>query len=150
MRLDVDPRSGDGFLTGDAVNTAARLQAAAPRMGLVVGALTHKLTANAFAYEALSPLSLKGKSEPVEAWLAREADALGRPGATRTTPMVGREAELATCLQAVDRMRAGMGGLLLITGEAGIGKSRLVEEPRLRAAERGVGWLEGRTLSFGR
>ena len=114
-------------------------------------ALTHKLTATAFTYEALAPLALKGKSRPVAAWLARETDAAPeRPGATRATPMVGREAELATCLQAVDRLRTGEGGLLLITGEAGIGKTRLLEELRLRAAERGVGWLEGRTLSFGR
>ncbi len=144
VRLDVDPSSGRGFLTGDAVNTAARLQAAAPPMGVVVGALTQKLTAAAFAYEPLTPLSLKGKSRPVTAWLARETDAASeRPGATRATPMVGREAELATCLQAVDRVRAGEGGLLLITGEAGIGKTRLVEELRLRAAERGVRLARG-------
>ena len=151
VRLDVDPSSGRGFLTGDAVNVAARLQAAAPPMGLVVGALTHRLTAAAFTYEALAPLSLKGKSRPVAAWLAHETDAASeRPGATTATPMVGRAAELATCLQAVDRLHTGEGGLLLITGEAGIGKTRLVEELRLRATGQGVGWLEGRTLSFGR
>ena len=151
VRLNVDPSSGRGFLTGDAVNTAARLQAAAPAMGLIVGPLTHKLTASAFTYDALSPLSLKGKAEPVEAWLARETDADSeRPGVARATPMVGRETELATCSEAVDRLRAGTGGLLLITGEAGIGKTRLVEELRLHAVERSVGWLEGRTLSFGR
>ena len=98
VRLDVDPSSGRGFLTGDAVNTAARLQAAAPPMGVVVGALTQRLTAAAFTYEPLAPLSLKGKSRPVPAWLAREMDpASERLGATRATPMVGRGAELATC-----------------------------------------------------
>ncbi len=151
VRLDVDPSSGRGFLTGDAVNTAARLQAAAPPMGVVVGRLTHKLTASAFTYEALAPLALKGKSRPVAAWLAREMDlASERLGATRAAPMVGREVELATCLQAVDRLRAGEGGLLLVTGEAGIGKTRLVEELRLHASEQSMSWLEGRTLSFGR
>ena len=91
VRLDVDPSSGRGFLTGDAVNTAARLQAAAPPMGVVVGALTQRLTAAAFTYEPLAPLSLKGKSRPVPAWLARETDAASeRLGATRATPMVGR------------------------------------------------------------
>ena len=150
-RLDVDPASGRGFLTGDAVNTAARLQAAAPPMGVVVGALTQRLTAAVFTFEPLTPLSLKGKSRPVPAWLAREMDpASERLGVTRATKMVGREAELAACLQAVDRLRAGEGGLLLVTGEAGIGKTRLVEELRLRATEQGVRWLEGRTLSFGR
>ena len=110
VRLDVDPSSGRGFLTGDAVNTAARLQAAAPPMGVVVGALTQRLTSAAFAYEPLTPLSLKGKSRPVAAWLAREMDpASERLGATRATPMVGRDAELAS-LPGSRRPTARRGG----------------------------------------
>ena len=151
VRLDVDPSSGRGFLTGDAVNTAARLQAAAPPMGVVVGALTQRLAAAAITFEPLAPLSLKGKSRPVPAWLARETDAAAeRPGATGAVPMVGREAELASCLQAVERLRGGEGGLLLLTGEAGIGKTRLVDELRRLSTDQGCAWLEGHTLSFGR
>ena len=52
MRLDVEPASGRGFLTGDAVNTAARLEAAAPPGGVAVGALTHELTRRVIEYEA--------------------------------------------------------------------------------------------------
>ena len=74
MRLDVDPASGGGFLTGDAVNTAARLQAAAPPGGVAVGALTHELTARVIDYEELPPVAAKGKAEPVPAWL-RDGDA---------------------------------------------------------------------------
>ena len=51
VRLDVTPGSGEGFLTGDAVNTAARLQAAAPPMGVAVGALTHQLTERVIVFE---------------------------------------------------------------------------------------------------
>jgi class 3 adenylate cyclase len=72
VRLDVDPLSGRGFLTGDAVNTAARLQAAAPPGGVVVGEATHSLTEKAFHFETLDPLTLKGKAEPVPAWLAKQ------------------------------------------------------------------------------
>ena len=68
MRLNVDPASGRGFLTGNAVNIGARLQAAAPPDGVVVGALTRELTAGAIDYEELPPVVAKGKAEPVTAW----------------------------------------------------------------------------------
>ena len=152
VRLDVTPGSGEGFLTGDAVNTAARLQSSAPPMGVVVGSLTHRLTAATIRYEELPPLALKGKSGRVKAWLAREpfGEAGARSASAAATPMVGREAELATCNEAIARLRAGRGGLLLITGEAGIGKTRLVDELRRLGTEQGCAWLEGHTLSFGR
>ena len=65
LHTDVDPASGETFLTGDAVNTAARLETAAPPGGVVVGELTHALTATTISYEQLPPLTLKGKAEPV-------------------------------------------------------------------------------------
>jgi class 3 adenylate cyclase/tetratricopeptide (TPR) repeat protein len=152
VRLDVAPGTGEGFLTGDAVNTAARLQAAAPPMGVVVGELTHRLTASAFVFVEMPPLSLKGKSARVRPWRAREPAArAARHAAPRTpTPMVGRKRELAEGTAAIEQLRKGAGGLLLITGEAGIGKTRLVQELRAVAEDAGCGWLEGRTLSFGR
>jgi hypothetical protein len=151
VRLDVAPGSGEGFLTGDAVNTAARLQGAAPAMGVVVGELTHRLTAAAFAYDEVAPLALKGKAGRVKAWLAKEprADSGTRRSVSAAAPMVGRERELEAAAGSLARLRDGSGGLLLITGEAGIGKTRLVEELRTLAAREGCAWLEGRTLSFG-
>jgi class 3 adenylate cyclase len=73
VRLDVDPSSGRGFLTGDAVNVAARLQAAAPPNGVAVGALTHELTSRVIDYEELPSVAAKGKAEPVRAWRALSA-----------------------------------------------------------------------------
>ena len=152
VRLDVAPGSGEGFLTGDAVNTAARLQAAAPPMRLAVGELTHRLAGQAFLFEALAPLSLKGKAGLVKAWLVTSPATSGAPDRTssRAVRMIGREAELEVCADAVARLRQGRGGLLLITGEAGIGKTRLVEEVHGVAADEGCAWLEGHALSFGR
>ena len=152
VRLDVDPLSGRGFLTGDAVNVAARLEAAAPPQGVVVGALTHSLSDGAFAFEALPPLTLKGKSGRVEAWLARQSlEATAPRGAGLTSAsMIGRHTELASCDAAITRLGEGEGGVLLITGEAGIGKTRLVDEVRQKARREGVAWLQGHTLSFGR
>ena len=61
VRLDVGPRSGEGFLTGDAVNVAARLQAAAPPMGVAVGKSTHDLTAARFEYDSARPRRRQGQ-----------------------------------------------------------------------------------------
>ena len=64
VRLDVDPASGEGFLTGDAVNVAARLQSAAPAMSVAVGEATHAATAQVFLFDACHAVVLKGKSQP--------------------------------------------------------------------------------------
>ncbi len=131
VRLNVDPASGRGFLTGDAVNIGARLQAAAPPDGVVVGALTRELTAGAIDYEELPPVVAKGKAEPVTAW--RTVGALARRGidvpAGELTPLVGREMEL-TCLSALFEKSVAQSTpqFALIVGEPGIGKSRLVRE----------------------
>ena len=131
VRLDVDPASGRGFLTGDAVNIAARLAGRRPADGVAVGALTHELTERVIEYEGCSPVTGKGKSEPVAAWLAT---ARGRAAASRhdgddLTPLVGREVELAYLSAIFDkattrRFRSSHWSI----GEPGIGKSRLVRE----------------------
>jgi class 3 adenylate cyclase/tetratricopeptide (TPR) repeat protein len=131
VRLDVDPACGRGFLTGDAVNTAARLEAAAPPGGSAVGALTHELTERRIEYEPLPPVTAKGKSEPVQAW--RALAPVSRRGidtdAVDLTPFIGREVELA-CLTAMYEKAATQSRpqLALLVGEPGIGKSRLVRQ----------------------
>ena len=70
VRLDMDPAQGEGFLTGDAVNVAARLEAAAPPMAVAVGAATHSATAHVFSFDECHPVAVKGKSQPVKAWIA--------------------------------------------------------------------------------
>jgi class 3 adenylate cyclase len=131
VRLDVEPASGRGFLTGDAVNTAARLQAAAPPGGVVAGALTRELTRRAIVYEALPPVTAKGKAEPVEAWraLAPIARRGLDTGAAGLTPFVGREVELAYLTALFDKAVAQASPqFILLVGEPGIGKSRLVRQ----------------------
>ena len=104
VRLDVEPASGEGFLTGDAVNVAARLQAAAPPMAVAVGEATHAVTENVFAFDDCHPVTLKGKRQPLQVWIATAP--LARTGSelrSFTTSFVGREAELgalggATCM----------------------------------------------------
>ena len=131
VRLDMDPDSGETFLTGDAVNTAARLQGAAPPMGVVVGMTTQALTARAFDWEELEPISLKGKAEPVPAWLATGAKARTGAGSARdyATPFIGRERELALLKGLFEKATASHAAqFVLLVGEPGIGKSRILDE----------------------
>jgi ABC-type oligopeptide transport system substrate-binding subunit/class 3 adenylate cyclase len=142
---------------GDAINTAARLQKAAAPGSVLVGDSTHQLVETLFDWEGPRELSLKGKQDRVVAYEATGVRAV--PGRARgvlgvQTPFVGRDAQLAAAREAVDAVLGGTGGILVITGEAGIGKSRLSAELRglLETAESPRGsplWLEGRCVSYG-
>ncbi len=118
---------------GDAINLAARMeQNAAPGTVLITEA-THRLVAPLFDTEAVGPLQVKGKAEPVAAYRVRAA----KPAAGKVrgiagleSPLVGREAELAALREVIERLQAGVGGIVTLGGEAGIGKSRLVAETK--------------------
>ena len=154
VRLDVTPGSGENFLTGDAVNVGARLEAAAPPMGVVVGALTHELTKKTVVFEALTPVVAKGKREPLEAWLAMEP--VSRTGAELkgdfATPFVGR-AEESALLEELFRetVASSSSRFVLLLGEPGIGKSRLIAEffAYVDALPELVTWRQGRCLPYG-
>jgi class 3 adenylate cyclase/tetratricopeptide (TPR) repeat protein len=129
VTLGADPRSGQGFASGDVMNTAARIQSAAPADGVLVDEKTYEATADAIEYLSAEPLSAKGKSEPVTVWkaVAVRTDP-GRRMPSRA-PFVGRQLELET-LAGIwsgvrDRRRRA---LLTITAQPGVGKSRLLQE----------------------
>ena len=154
VRLDVDPASGRGFLTGDAVNVAARLEAAAPPGGVVIGETTFGLAGHAFVCEEVAPVAAKGKSAPVAARLATAARARGGTVADRDrlTPLVDREVELAFLRALFDKaVAASSPQLALIVGEPGIGKSRLIAEllAGVDARPELVTWRQGRCLPYG-
>jgi DNA-binding SARP family transcriptional activator len=142
---------------GDAVNTAARLQSAARPGSVLVGSSTSNLTRRLFAWGDAQQLTLKGKADPVDAVEALRA--LASPGPTRgvqgmEADLVGRDRELTDAMELVDDVLAGRGGILLVTGEPGIGKSRMLREvrARLEASSSPGGeprWLEGRCISYG-
>jgi class 3 adenylate cyclase/tetratricopeptide (TPR) repeat protein len=136
---------GEALATGDVVNTAARLQNAAPPGRLVVGAETYRATRRAIAFEALPPVDAKGKSEPVEAWLAVGAAA----SETTRSPFVGREREVELLDtiwgRVVDEDRPQ---LITILGPPGIGKSRLGREFEGHAADAGARIVVGRSLPY--
>ena len=154
VRLGVERASGEGFLAGDAVNTAARLQAAAPEMGVAVGLSTYEATATLFEYEELPPAAVKGKAEPVRVFVAKATR--GRLGAdlirTSDTAYVGREIELALLKGLFDKtVAASAVQLVTVVGEPGIGKSRIVAEllAHAQAGAPRLTWRQGRCLPYG-
>jgi predicted ATPase/class 3 adenylate cyclase len=135
------------LVTGDAVNTAKRLEQAAAGGEILIGAVTERLVRHAARLEAIAPVEAKGKSNPVEAWRVRlletQEDAARRP-----EPLfVGRASELEVLEEAWERVRVdNRCQLVTIVGEAGIGKSRLVSELVARIVGQVV---SGRCLSYG-
>jgi class 3 adenylate cyclase len=131
---------------GDTMNVAARLQAEAEPGTIAVGEATASLLGRRFEFEPLGELTVKGRAEPVAAWRLRAARTGERPAPA--TPLVGRDAEVARLRAAVDELVAGRGQVVLVSGEAGLGKTRLLAELRRLAQDR-VTWLEGECLSYG-
>jgi ABC-type oligopeptide transport system substrate-binding subunit/class 3 adenylate cyclase len=134
---------------GDPVNTAARLQASARPGAVLADAETHRLARPAFVWVEPVELELKGKTGTVlgyEVRGLRPEHRRGREAADLDIRLVGRDTELAAAVSLVDGLQAGVGGIVFITGEPGIGKSRLLAELRERFDGR---WLEGRCVSYG-
>jgi class 3 adenylate cyclase/tetratricopeptide (TPR) repeat protein len=116
---------------GDAINLAARMEQTAEPGTVRVAHDTYKLVKNLFDFKSLGSIEVKGKSEPVLAY-----QALGRKfelGRTRGieglhAPIVGRDAELAALRQAMADLKQGLGRIIFVLGEAGLGKTRLISE----------------------
>src|SRR3954470_16697334 len=123
---------GDRYtVMGDAVNVAARLQAAGRPNAVTVGGPTYRASREAISYERLEPLTLKGKEEPVPAWEATGviAEPRRRGGGRAQTPLIGREEEATLLTSLVERVeREGRPHLVTVIGQAGVGKSRLLRE----------------------
>ncbi len=134
---------------GDTVNLAARLEQSCQPGAVLVSEATRRLAAG-FTYQALPPLSVKGKDAPVVAYEVtgiREQRARVDVAA-ELTPLVGRERELAHLRQALERVRQARGEVVGIVAEAGVGKSRILFEFR-RSLGEDVLYLEGRCISYG-
>ena len=154
VSLDVRPETGEGFVTGDVVNTASRMQSAAPVNGIVVGEQTFRATRDLIDHRELEPLQAKGKSRPVPVWEALEARSrfgvdVRQHGAA---PLVGRARELDALVATLDRVKNDREPqLVTLVGVPGIGKSRLVWElfESIGRGEDLVYWRQGRSLPYG-
>jgi class 3 adenylate cyclase len=152
--LGARPGQGEGMAAGDVVNTAARLQAAAPVNGILVGERTFRETRAVIEYRPAAPVAAKGKRDPVPAWEAAAARArlgVDVPHQARTA-LVGRDRELGMLRDALARVRAERAPqLVTLVGVPGIGKSRLVFElSQIAEADAElISWRQGRSLPYG-
>jgi class 3 adenylate cyclase/tetratricopeptide (TPR) repeat protein len=154
--VDLERASGrrDRMLTGDAVNTAARLQTAAEPGHILVGPTVYASTKDVIEYQELDRLDLKGKAEPVPAWrvLRIKARTRGeRPRLGMEARLVGRDEELTVLRQTFQRVQTdGRPALVTVIGPAGVGKSRLIAELEHHVEELPdtAFWRRGRCLAY--
>jgi class 3 adenylate cyclase/tetratricopeptide (TPR) repeat protein len=154
VALGARPTEGEGMAAGDVLNTASRLQAAAPVDGILVDAATHRATAAVIEYREAEQFEVKGKEQPILAWEPLFAHAPVELEASEGTrgPFVGRRRELALLLDLVARSRAGrVVQLATLVGAPGIGKSRLVYElfNAVQGDPEPASWQLGRSLPYG-
>ena len=132
-----------GEIFGDVPNIAARAQALAEPGAVVVTARVQRQIAGLFVAEERGSHDLKGVPEPVTLFRIVRASGGGRrAGQRHLTPLVGRDEEIAMLLRRWERARQGDGQLVLIVGEPGLGKSRLIEEFHARLREVPHTWVE--------
>ena len=154
VRMDARPAEGEGIVAGDVVNTAARMQAAAPVNGILADESTQRATKEAIEFREAAPVHGKGKAEAIPVWEALEA--VGRFGVDLVrrprSPLVGRERELELLRSMLGRVQKERSAqLVTLVGVPGIGKSRLVGElfQQVEAEDELIQWRQGRCLPYG-
>ncbi len=145
-----DAAAGQRIVTGDAVNVAARLEAAAAPGEILMGEETYALVRTAISAEPIAALTLKGKSEPVAAWRLDTVEATpGRHIRPQEAPLVGRRRPLRLLEEAFrEAVEERVCHLFTVLGVAGVGKSRLVEEFIASLGDQ-AGVASGRCLAYG-
>jgi class 3 adenylate cyclase len=155
VSLGARPAEGEGMASGDVVNTASRLQSAAPTNGILVDETTYRATAPAIEYRTAEPVQAKGKAEPVAVWEAVTTRWRFGVDVEQRGPadLVGRSEELDVLTDALARARRERASqLVTLVGVPGIGKSRLVNELLRQVVEPDpelIYWRQGRSLPYG-
>ena len=147
----VDQDGGTTSVLGDTINLASRLSGLARPGEILVGPVTRQMAKGYFIFERLEPAQVKGKAEAVQVYklLSVKDQPLPLP---RTfglrADLIGRKVELAQLQEAVQRLRQGKGGILNICGDAGTGKTRLLEEFQATLDPHENQWLEGHACAY--
>ena len=151
VELEARPGQGQAMVAGDVVNTAARLQTAAPVGAVLVGEDTYASTRTWIEYQpGFEPVQAKGKKDPVQAWIALRAVAPAGERPLTPIPMIGRERELAVLKGIWERVSGERRPhLVTVFGPAGIGKSRLALEIMEHVGSEDGRVLRGRSAPYG-
>jgi class 3 adenylate cyclase/predicted ATPase len=144
-----DATTNQRLVTGDPVNVAARLEQAAGDTETLIGALTYRLVEGSVVVEEVEPLTLKGKSEPVPAYRLIDVRSPNGNGAVARRALLGRHIELQILVDLLGESATQPSPrTMVVLGEAGVGKTRLVDEFAGVASHRAL-VLRGRCLSYG-
>jgi class 3 adenylate cyclase/tetratricopeptide (TPR) repeat protein len=148
---EIDLEKGTHGVAGETVNLASRLQGLAKKGEILVGHDTFQQAEGHYAFEALEPAAVKGKAEPVKIY--RVSSLREKPITTHRlsglrADLIGRRAEIGQLSEAVDNLAKGKGRIFSICGDAGTGKSRLVEDFKNSLDLKEIQWIEGHAYAY--
>jgi predicted ATPase/class 3 adenylate cyclase len=148
---EVSMEKGTHGLAGDAINVASRLSNLAKAGEILVGHGTYRQTEGYYTFEALDPMTVKGKEEAVQAYKVLSPKAkpatIHRLSGLRSL-LIGRKVELDALKEAVENLPKGKGRIFSICGDAGTGKSRLIEEFKKTLNLSEIQWVEGHAYAY--
>jgi class 3 adenylate cyclase/tetratricopeptide (TPR) repeat protein len=148
---EVSVEKGTHGTSGETINLASRLSDVAKAGEILVGPVTYQLAEGHFVFERLEPVQVKGKAEAVQVYrllsVKEKPLTLHRILGLRAN-LIGRKAELAQLQEAVQKVRQGKGGIISICGDAGTGKSRLLEEFKATLDLNEIQWREGHAYAY--
>lgn len=151
VTADVDREKGTHGVTGDAINIAARLSELAAAREIFVGPETYRRAEGHFTFEALERATVKGKAEPISMYkvlsVKDQPITVHRQSGLRAE-LIGRKAELSQLHEAVERLKEGKASVIAVCGDAGTGKSRLVEEFKSSLDLSKIRWREGHSYPY--
>ncbi|MEE9610665.1 MAG: adenylate/guanylate cyclase domain-containing protein, partial [Desulfatiglandales bacterium] len=148
---EVDVEKGTHGVAGDTINVAARLSSEAGEDEILVGLDTYRRAEGLFSFETLDPTTVKGKTKPIQVYKLlspKERSLTIRRLSGLRADLIGRKAEIAQLGEAVENLRNGKGRIFSISGDAGTGKSRLVEEFKTTLNLEKIQWLEGHAYAY--
>jgi len=148
---EVDIEKGTHGVAGDTINLAFRLSSLAKKDEILVSQDTYRQTEGHFIFEALEPTTVKGKAEPIQIYRflsPKEKPITVHRLSGLRAELIGRKAEVTHFREAVENLREGKGRIFSICGDAGTGKSRLVEEFKATLDLQDIQWLEGHAYAY--
>lgn len=138
-------------IAGDTINVASRLCSLAKAGETLVGQVTYAQAIGFFSFEALEPVKVKGKIKPIQIYrllAPKESPCRKHRVSGRRADLIGRHDELAVLAKAVDRLFERSASFIVISGEAGTGKSRLIEEFKATLDLKTINWIEGHAYNY--